>query len=73
VSQALLLLAAGLRLIEFVHAVRWDRRESFLGLNEFEQSPAQLLHALDFKEAAPIGLLELERIGLPLRPKRGGA
>jgi hypothetical protein len=63
-SQALLLLGAALRLIEYLVNRPFSIDESFLALNLIEKSPVQLLHTLDFKQAAPLGFLELEKLAV---------
>lgn len=63
-SQALLVVGAALRLIEYLVNRAFSIDESFLALNLIEKSPAQLLHALDFKQAAPLGFLELEKLSV---------
>jgi len=63
-SQALLVLGGALRLIEYLVNRPFSIDESFLALNLIEKSPLQLLHALDFKQAAPLGFLELEKLAV---------
>jgi hypothetical protein len=38
--------------------------ESFLALNLIAKSPVELLHGLDFKQAAPLGFLEVEKLAV---------
>jgi hypothetical protein len=38
--------------------------ESFLALNVIQKTPGQLLHALAFKQAAPLGFLEAEKLAV---------
>ena len=65
-SQALLILGAALRLIEYFGKRPLGIDESFLALNLIEKSPAQLLHELDFEQAAPLGFLEVEKLAVDL-------
>lgn len=40
--------------------------ESFLALNVIQKTPGQLLHALAFTQAAPLGFLEVEKLAVTL-------
>lgn len=60
VSQLFLVLGAALRLIEYLSNRPFSIDESFLALNLIEKTPGELLHQLDFKQAAPIGFLQIE-------------
>jgi hypothetical protein len=62
VSQALLIVGASLRVIEYLANRPLSIDESFLALNLIDKSPAELLHGLDFKQAAPLGFLEVEKL-----------
>ena len=64
VSQALLIVGAALRVIEYLANRPLSIDESFLALNLIEKSPAELLHGLDFKQAAPLGFLEVEKLAV---------
>jgi hypothetical protein len=64
VSQVVLILGAVLRVIEYLANRPLSIDESFLALNLIEKSPAQLLHELDFKQAAPLGFLEVEKLAV---------
>src|SRR5207247_7109011 len=66
VSQVVLILGAALRLIEYLRNRPLGIDESFLALNLIEKSPAQLLHELDFEQAAPLGFLEVEKLAVDL-------
>jgi hypothetical protein len=55
-----------LRLVEYLANRSLSIDESFLALNLIEKSPGQLLHELDFKQAAPLGFLEVEKLAVGL-------
>jgi hypothetical protein len=64
VSRILLVLGAAIRLLEYARNRPFSIDESFLGLNVIEKSPVQLLHELDFNQAAPLGFLEGEKLAI---------
>jgi hypothetical protein len=63
-SQGLLIVGAALRLIEYLANRPFSIDESFLALNLIDKSPVELLHGLDFKQAAPLGFLEVEKLAV---------
>src|SRR5215207_893413 len=59
-------LGSALRILEYVANRSLSIDESFLALNLIEKSPSELLHALDFNQAAPIGFLEGEKLAITI-------
>jgi hypothetical protein len=57
-------LGCGLRILQYVANRSLSIDESFLALNLIEKSPQQLLNALDFNQAAPLGFLEAEKLAI---------
>lgn len=55
-----------LRILQYVANRSLSIDESFLALNLIEKSPQQLLHQLDFNQAAPLGFLETEKAAIEL-------
>lgn len=59
-------LGAGLRILEYVANRSLSIDESFLALNLIEKSPSELLRALEFNQAAPVGFLEAEKLTITI-------
>jgi hypothetical protein len=55
---------AALRIIEYATDRPLSIDESFLALNLLERPASALIHTLYFKQAAPLGFLELEKLGV---------
>jgi len=51
-----------LRILHYLANRSLSIDESFLALNVIEKRPGQLLHALAFKQAAPLGFLEAQKL-----------
>lgn len=65
-SVLALLVGAAIRIAEYASNRSLSIDESFLALNLIEKSPRELLHELDFAQAAPLGFLEFEKFAIAL-------
>jgi hypothetical protein len=61
-AKAALAVGAVLRIIEYATNRPLSIDESFLALNLVERSASALVHTLYFKQAAPLGFLEVEKL-----------
>src|SRR5436309_4524126 len=57
-------LGCALRILQYAANRSLAIDESYLALNLIEKSPQQLLHALDFNQAAPLGFLEAQKLAV---------
>jgi len=62
----LVALGSGLRILAYVANRSLSIDESYLALNLIERSPFDLLGALDFNQAAPVGFLEAEKLTITI-------
>jgi hypothetical protein len=59
-------LGSALRIVEYVANRSLSIDESYLALNLIQKSPSELLRALDFNQAGPIGFLEAEKLTITI-------
>jgi hypothetical protein len=57
-------LGCALRILQYTANRSLAIDESYLALNVIEKSPLELLQALDFNQAAPLGLLEAQKLAV---------
>jgi hypothetical protein len=59
-------LGSALRILEYVANRSLSIDEAYLALNLIEKSPTELIRALEFNQAAPIGFLEAEKLTITI-------